>query len=68
MNDIGLALHVDALLARLGRPERVLKFGGGRNESDSFWGRYIIAPPEQFHALCDELGIPLDPFTGAGRP
>jgi hypothetical protein len=68
MNDVGLALHFDAMLARLGRPERVLKFGGGRNESDSFWGRYIIAPPQQFYAVCNELGIPLDPFTGIGRP
>jgi hypothetical protein len=67
MNDAGLALHFDALLARSGRPERVLRFGDGRNESSSFRGRYIIAPPQQFSALCSELGIPLQPFTGAGH-
>lgn len=64
MNDVVLALHFDALLARLNRPERVLRFGDGRNESSSFCGNYIIAPPQQFTALCRELGIPLMPFTG----
>lgn len=67
MNDVALALQFDALLARLGRPERVLRFGAGRNEGDSFWGHYIIAEPRQFSALCGELGIPLDPFTTAGQ-
>ncbi|MES2900191.1 MAG: hypothetical protein V4723_10710 [Pseudomonadota bacterium] len=64
MNDVGLALHFDALMARLNRPERVMRFADGRNDSGSFWGRYIIGPPQELTALCGELGIPLMPFTG----
>lgn len=67
MNDLGLALQFDAVLARLGRPERVLRFSGGRNENNSFWGHYIVADPRQFAALCSELGIPLEHFTGVGH-
>ncbi|HEY0064450.1 MAG TPA: hypothetical protein VGC21_20200 [Telluria sp.] len=63
VNDAGLALRCDAILARLGRPERVLKFGPGRNEGESA-GAYVVARPEAFAGVCAELGIPLSDFTG----
>lgn len=65
LNDAAVAMHFDALLARLGRAERVLRFGGRGNDTDAFQGHYIIAPPQAFAALCSELGIPLKDFTGS---
>ncbi len=67
VNDAAVALQIDAILARRGRPERVLRFGNGRNDEGSFWGQYIIAHPRKFSALCSELGIPLNDFTGSLR-
>lgn len=64
INEAGLAVQFDAILARLGRKERVLKIGDNCRNPDSFYGRYIIAPPREFSALCRELGIPLVDFTG----
>ena len=65
VNDAGLALQFDNILAQLGRSERVIRLGDGRNDTGSSWGLFIIADPLPFAALCNELGIPLNDFTGA---
>ena len=58
MNDMGLAGEMNALLARLGRRDRVLRFGDARGHG-GFSAKYIVADPRVFIPLCRELGIPL---------
>lgn len=58
LNDVDVICQFNRLLERLGRTDRVMKFGPGRNESDSV-GQYILADRGLFMALCDELHIPL---------
>jgi hypothetical protein len=60
LNDIGLISEVNALLTRLGRQDRVIKFGKTRGDSSSFAGDYIVADPTSFVPLCQELAIPLE--------
>lgn len=64
LNDTVVALQFDRILARQGRCERVVRFAGGRNDDDAFWGKYIIVNPVPFATLCAEVGIPLQDFTG----
>lgn len=59
LNDVGLIAEVNALLGRLGREDRVIKFGRTRGDSSSFRGDYLVTDPRSFVPLCRELGIPL---------
>lgn len=56
LNDDGLAREFERVAAR---PQRILRFAQGRSNDGSFWGRYIVADPQPFRAVCAELGIPL---------
>lgn len=64
LNDGLLSLYINNLLEELGHPERVHRFAGNRNESESFWGNYIVTEPTGFVSLCSELGIPLKELYG----
>jgi len=60
LNDIGLIAEFNALLTRLGRQDRVVKFGKTRGDSSAFKGTYIVTDPTSFVPLCQELAIPLE--------
>ena len=68
VNDVGFISEFNALLAKLGRHDRVIKFGEPRGDASSFKGTYIVTDPRPFVPLCQELGIPLAlPISTIGK-
>jgi hypothetical protein len=58
LNDIGLISEFNALLTRLGRRDRVIKFGKTRGDSSSFLGNYIVTDPTSLFLFARNLLFP----------